>query len=322
MPNSSRWRHGLGALVLLVAAGLPSRAVGQTQAEGFAVERFYSSAPSAGWLVMDELNQQGKLGGAVALMGSYARHPLQLTRPDHADALPVVANQAFVDVGLALLFDRFRFSLNLPSPVYSKGKSGVLGTYQLTAPTVDVTRNPDAISDCRFSVDARLFGDPGGVFRLGASATLVIPSGARDSYFTDGIYRGMVRALFAGNLGQFSYAGQVGVHIRTLNDAPAPGSPQGSELLFGVAAGPQFPVSGSSYAITVGPEVFGETAFRAFFGRHTTGIEALLTGRLEDTDMAHRQFHMKVGAGGGLHSEFGAPEWRAVLALELVDRVR
>ena len=142
--------------------------------------------------------------------------------------------------------------------------------------------------------------------------------GERSDYVTDATYRAMGRVLFAGSVGLVTYAGQVGIHVRPLDDTPAPGSPRGSELLFGVAAGPAFPVRAKT-VLVLGPEIFGESAFRSLFGSTTTGLEALLSGRLEGTEDEGAQLRLKVGAGGGLNPHFGAPEWRMVLALEVFD---
>jgi len=125
--------------------------------------------------------------------------------------------------------------------------------------------------------------------------------------------------IVPGDVGTFGYAGHLGVHIRSLDDSPTPGSPQGSELLFGLAAGPRFDV-GSAMTLVVGPELFGETAFRSFFGGSGTGVEALLSGRLEGTKEKGPKMRLKVGVGGGLDARFGAPEWRAAFAVELFDR--
>jgi hypothetical protein len=72
-------------------------------------------------------------------------------------------------------------------------------------------------------------------------------------------------------------------------------------------------------SLVVGPEVFGETAFRSVFGSSATGVEGLLTGRIEGTANDGGQIRVKFGAGAGLDARFGAPEWRMVLAVELFD---
>ena len=160
----------------------------------------------------------------------------------------------------------------------------------------------------------RLFGKPGSSFRLGAGAQLIIPSGVRADYVTDGRYRGMFRLLAAGDAGRFSYAGLLGMHIRPVEGSLPPDSPKGNELLFGVSAGRRFS-AGNGWAIVVGPEFYGETAVRSFFNGQT-GSEGLLTGRLEGTGDG-RHLRIKMGIGHGFVQQFGAPEWRILFGVEL-----
>ncbi len=316
-------RHWVAAVAFAtgLAVSIPwaSRAGAQQQAQGFAVERFYPSAPGAGWFVMDDLAMRGGIGGAVALTGGYAYKPLVVT--DGLHRLGVVTDQAFADVGLALTYDRYRFYLNFSHPMVIGGEGGTVGSYTYTAPSVDAGKNPDLITDVRVGYDVRLVGLSGSPFRLGVGAQLLIPNGDRPDYDTDGTFRAMVRVLFAGDTGIYSYAGQLGWHIRSLDDSPTPGSPLGSEVLFGIAAGPRFPISPAAHAaIVVGPEIYGETALHSFFGTTSTGLEALLTGRIEGTDDDRAQLRVKLGAGGGISAHFGAPEWRFVAAVELFQR--
>ena len=314
------------AIVFAVSTAWAPVAGAQQTPQGFALERFYSSAPGGGWLVMDSLDMHGGLGGAVSFTTGYAHDPLRVT--DGVNHLSVVADQAFAEIGMAATYDRFRLYLNLDSPLVVQGQSGAVGGYQYLAPGVDPGSNPDTISDARFGFDARFLGEPGGPFRLGAGAQLIVSSGNRGDYasnvpadyLTDGTFRGFGRVLFAGDIGRLAYAGQLGVHIRPLDDSPAPGSPEGSELVFGVAAGPRLPVGRDARAAFVlGPEIYGETAFRSFLGRETTGLEALLSGRFEGTGEDGPQLRVKLGAGGGLNPHFGAPEWRMVFGIELFD---
>ena len=104
------------------------------------------------------------------------------------------------------------------------------------------------------------------------------------------------------------------MHVRPLNDAPVPGSPNGSEFLYGISAGRRF-AGPSGWAVIAGPEIFGETAFRSFFSGET-GTEALLTGRLEQTG-TERNLRIKLGVGHALVQNFGAAQWRIVFGVEL-----
>jgi hypothetical protein len=292
----------------------PSLADAQQQPSGFAVERFYQSAPGGGWFIMDDLNISGRLGGAISFSSGYARNPLVITGLDGKQTLAVVSQEAFLDIGGAVTHDRFRAYIDFPMPLLVTGTSGTLGSYEFTAPSVSLGTTPDSIADPRLGLDARLFGKPGSLLRLGAGAQVIIPSGSRADYVTDARYRGMFRFLAASDAGPYSYAGQLGVQARPLNDAPAPGSPNGSEFLYGISGGRRF-AGPNGWVVIAGPEIFGETAFRQFF-RGETGTEALLTGRLEQTG-TERKLRIKLGVGHALVQNFGAAQWRVVFGVEL-----
>jgi hypothetical protein len=50
-------------------------------------------------------------------------------------------------------------------------------------------------------------------------------------------------------------------------------------------------------------------------------VEALLGARFERTATDGSHALVKLGFGEGIHAQLGAPAWRAVLAVELYDRV-
>ena len=295
----------------------PTPAHAQRQAAGFAVERLYQSAPGAGWFVMDDLDISGRLGGALSLNSGYARNPLVITDPGGKQKFAIVSGEAFVDFGAAITHDRFRGYLDFPVPLSVSGTSGTLAQYRFTAPSVSFGTNPDTVSDLRMGLDIRLLGKPGSSLRLGAGAQLIFPSGNRADYVTDARYRAMFRFLAAGDAGAFRYAGQFGVHVRSLNDAPVPGTPDGSEFLYGIGGGRRF-AGPNGWALVVGPEIFGETAFRAFFSGKT-GTEGLLTGRCERAGTG-RNLRIKLGVGHALVQDFGAAQWRIVFGVEMFGR--
>jgi hypothetical protein len=300
-----------------MALAAPSRAEQAAPVPGFAVERFYPAAPAGGWFVMDTLDMHGGLGGAMSLTMGYASAPLRVT--DGTTHLAVVSDQAFAGFGFAATYQRWRWYLNLDMPLAIYGQSGTVGPYTFAGPAVNLGSNPDTLSDARLGTDVRLVGGPTSRFRFGLSGQLLIPSGFRVDYDTDDTFRGMIRALFAGDVRLFTYAAQLGVHIRPLDDA-TPGSPKGSELLFGAAAGVRLPVGRArAWAVIVGPELFGATAFRFFFNSSTTAFEGLLSGRIEGTRSDRMQIRVKLGVGGGLHQQFGAPEWRLLAAIEVFN---
>src|SRR5215470_3373173 len=142
MENSEPRFRRVHALLLLSVGmllyGWPSALVAQQQAQGFALERFYPSAPAGGWFVMDDLNMSGGLGGAVSFIGGYSRRPLQNKNPNGTQQLSVVSDEAFANVGVAGTYRRYRFYLNFPMPLLLDGSSGTVGPYQFTAPGINV----------------------------------------------------------------------------------------------------------------------------------------------------------------------------------------
>ena len=316
------------ATVLTFAAWLGS-ASAQQRASGFDVARLYLTPPEAGWFVMDGLDWPSALGGAVSLTAGYSRNPLRVRTPDGLQRLVVVSDLSVADFGFAATYDRFRLSLAFDWILDVDGSSGTVGRYAFTAPTtglpltasgVNPSTAPDALGDVRIGIDVRLLGRASSAFRLGAGAQLFIPSPntSRREYVTDGTYRGMLRLLFAGDAGPLSYAAQMGVHLRPLDDASAPGSPEGSEFLFGLAARTTLAL-GEATSLSIGPELYGESAIRALFGS-ATGVEALLTSQFERTTGGGARARIKLGAGGGLDSRFGAPAWLAVVAVEVLGQ--
>ncbi len=64
-------------------------------------------------------------------------------------------------------------------------------------------------------------------------------------------------------------------------------------------------------------EIFGTSAISAFARHDSSALEGLLTARFETVDKWEPTLRVKLGGGGGLHPFFGAPEWRAIIGVEL-----
>lgn len=316
MPSSRRLRAV--AIALAAACWADSNAHAQVRAEGFAVRRFYASAPGAGWFAMDTLDMNGGLGGAMSMTTDHAMKPFRVGAG--VREVPVVTVQTIVDFAFAITYRRFRLYLDMPVPLVSRGANGTVNDVQFTGPRLDVSSSPDTVWDVRAGLDARVLGAAHGPFRLGAGAELIVPSGLRPDYGSDGTFRARARVLWAGDVGHFTYAGYTGVHVRPLDDSPLPGGPQGSEWLFGVAGGLKVHVSRRA-TLVLGPEMYGATAFRSCFQGASTALEGLFTGRLETGGGAGPHLRVKFGAGPGLHPSFGAPEWRLVVGLEIFGRM-
>ena len=300
----------------------------QQPAHGFALERLYLAPAGAGWLVMDDLTMHGTFGGGIAVTGGYAKSSLTLAGAGQ-NRLAAVSDQAFLDYGFTVTYERLRLSLNLSMPLLIEGQTGSIGGYAYTGNKLDLGTSPDTLADPRIGVDLRLLGEHLSPFRLGMGLQLYLPNGNRyetdpegtyrNHYFTDDTFRAVARLLFAGDEGALSYAGHLGVHLRPLDEPDIPGSPRGSELLFGLAAGGRVRVHPTELTyLVLGPEVFGATPFKSPLGKETTALEVMAGARLEGLRTFGPTMRIRLAGGGGLNPRFGAPEWRAVAALEAI----
>jgi outer membrane protein OmpA-like peptidoglycan-associated protein len=327
-------RHLVSIAAFAVAMLGASAAHAQTQVQGFSVERLYMSPAGGGWWVMDDLSMHEKIGGedsdgpvrglGLSINGGVAGNPLSVASSDGTQHLDVVHTLSFVDLGIVgEFFGNSRAYMNIGGPVAAHGDSGTIGGFSYTGP--DYSASNPALNDFRIGWDTRFLGKFNGPFRMGAGAQLYLPlDGNRGDYVTDKTVRAQGRLLFAGESKTFMWAGHLGVHVRPLDDELA-GSPRGSELLFGVAAGPRFAMgdwqnNGGFRSIIVGPEIFGATAFNKFLAKEETAAEVLLTARFEFGALQASIGRIKVGVGTALNQHFGAPEWRFVLGVDGVNR--
>ena len=296
-----------GAVAMLVAGSAPA----QTPVEGFALERL---APVVGstWLALDALDMPAGFAGAASATFGYSSRPLVV----RGSSASVVSDQALVDYGFMVSWNRLRLSLVLSQPLHASGHDLTVGSVVWTAPMLSVASHPDSLADARVDATFRLWGDESGPVRLGLGAQLYVPSGNRADYLTDGTVRATGRLQGAGRLGPFDWAGSVGIHVRPLDVGDVAGAPKGSEAVWAVALGVRREVG--RVELAVGPEFWGFTVLRD----GDSGVEGLLMGRVDVPVSAAMRARFKLAVGAGLLSAPGVPEWRSVLSLELVGRVQ
>jgi hypothetical protein len=73
--------------------------------------------------------------------------------------------------------------------------------------------------------------------------------------------------------------------------------------------------------LVVGPAVYGASAFRSYYaiGGNGQGVAAL--DSLKGTRNSGRQAGVKLGAGGGINPQFGAPKWRVLGSRIWMDEI-
>jgi OmpA-OmpF porin, OOP family len=299
--KTARWLSA--ALACVAATGLARQA--HAQAQGFAVDQFDPSERGSDWFSVESLDLRGSLRPAIGVVMDGAYRPLVVYAPDGTVLRSIVRNQVFAHAGASLVLgDRLRLGFNLPIAVFQDGHTGVVDGVTFAPP------NTPSVGDLRLGADLRLVGTYGEPFTLALGARFFIPTGQRDNYTGDGAVRLDGRLEMAGDLDIFTYAARVGVEYRNLDDSLG-GSPIGSQLLFGAAAGLRF----FDHAFIIGPEVYGATVItnsNAFFATQSTPLDGVLGAHLTFA----RDFRLGGAVGPGLTRGFGSPVVRWMASLE------
>ena len=297
----ARWLSAAMTCAAFAALARDARA----QSKGFALDTFDPSERGSDWFSVESLDLRGSVRPALGVVMDGAYRPLVLYAPDGTVRASVVRNQVFANVGGTLvLWDRLRVGFNLPVAVFQDGHRGVLDGVTYSPP------DTPSVGDLRLGADLRLVGTYGQPFTLALGARVYVPTGQRDNYTGDGAIRLDGRLEAAGDLGVFTYAGRVGAQYRNLEDTLG-GSPIGSQLLFGAAAG----FRAFDHGLVVGPEVYGTTIVgngATLLSKTSTPIDALLG--LHITFL--RDFRIGGGVGPGLTRGFGSPVVRWLASLE------
>ena len=277
------------------------------QSQGFQLDRFDPSERGSDWFSVESLDLRGSLRPAIGVVMDGAYRPLVIYAPDGAVRASIVRDQVVAHPGASLvLWSRLRVGFDLPIAVYQDGHAGVLDGVTYLPPATP------SIGDLRLGADLRLVGVYGEPFTLALGARVYVPTGQRDNYTGDGTARIDGRLEAAGDLGVFTYAARVGAEYRNLQDTIG-GSPLGSQLLFGAAAG----FRAFDRALIVGPEVYGATIISsgdAVFATRSTPVEAVFGFHYTFL----RDLRLGGGVGPGLTRGFGSPEVRWLASLEWV----
>jgi len=297
----ARWLSA--AMACAACAGFGRDALAQSQ--GFALDTFDPSERGSDWFSVESLDLRGSGRLAIGVVMDGAYRPLVIYAPDGTIRDSVVRNQIFANVGATVvLWDRLRLGFNLPVAVFQDGHGGVLDGVTYTPPATP------AVGDLRLGADLRLIGTYGQPFTLALGARVYVPTGERDNYTGDNAIRLDGRLEAAGDLGVFTYAARVGAEYRNLEDTIG-GSPIGSQVLFGIAAG--FRAGGR--ALVIGPEVYGTTVVSngaTLFAKQSTPVDGVLGAHLTFL----RDFRIGGGVGPGLTRGFGSPVLRWLASLE------
>jgi OOP family OmpA-OmpF porin len=300
---TSPMKHLSRIFLALFALAAPGRALAQSDAKGFAIDRFDPSERGSEWFVLDSLDFRGNVRPALGAVADYAYKPLVFYDANGDEARSLVRHQLFVHVGGSLvLWDRLRVAANLPIAAMVKGREG----------TVDNTDYSVAqggnIGDLRLSADVRLFGKYRGLVTGALGASVFLPTGSRAAYTGDGKVRIAPHAMLSGEVSIFAWAAKAGFNLR-LQDGDLAGASYGSEVFLAGSAGLRF----ADGKLLVGPEVYASTVVKdGLFRRQGTPFEGIVGAHY----LIKNQVRVGCGAGPGFTEGFGSPKMRIVGSLE------
>ena len=293
-----------------VATCAAATAGAQTQT-GYKSNNFEPSERGSDWFANESLDLRGSFRPAIGVVGDYGyRGVIAAYNSEGSVVASTVRNQAIIHPGASMVFwDRLRIGLDLPIQVFAHGHETAVGGVLYPPPA-----NEQSIGDLRVSADLRLVGVYGDAFTLAAGGSVYAPTGQRDSYTGDEVWRLAPHVLVAGDVGQIAYAARVGYEYRNLTENYLD-TRLGSTVTFGGAVGVRF----LDKRMLIGPEVFGQTVISNShaFEERATPIEAMLGG------------HAKLGAGVRLNAGVGtmltkgdgAPVLRGLVSLEWAPEI-
>jgi hypothetical protein len=296
----------------LVALGLVATS-GTARAQGYLLDRFDPSERGSEWFAADSLDLRGKARPAMGFVGAFAYRPLVVQSGGVTTTAIVEQSWVVHSSASIVLADQLRLGFDLPIYASQTGTTAVVGTDFVKAPADATT-----LGDARLGATLRLFGTHGDAATGGLSGLFYLPTGSPASYTGDGIVRAGANVAVAGDVGTFTYAANLGMHIRPEITGPA-AEGVGVEVRYGAAAGLRV-LDGH---LVVGPEVFGAVVVSngaSDVTARSTPLEVLM-GAHVTVGKAWSTFRIGAGAGGGLTHGLGTPRVRALLDLEWVPGV-
>jgi outer membrane protein OmpA-like peptidoglycan-associated protein len=244
----------------------------------------------------------GHLTPHLMLLADYAHNPLKLySVPTDSDRGAIVANQLFLHLNASLaLWHRVNLDISVPLAVFQNGDDPAAGGQVFSSPS------SAQFGDLRFGLRVRLLGEYHDPFQLAVGGYVWAPTGANDSFVSSGAVRGLPQLILGGRVDE-----------RVVWSAAAGPQIQGASTFANVDQGTMFKWGAGlgfllldNRHLQIGPEAYGAVTLRDV-QKHTTNAEILLDVRYRIID----DLEVAAGAGPGLTSGVGTPDFRALLSL-------
>jgi len=289
-----RRRMLAGALSLVAAMALSVDVSAQENLE-FDAQTFRPAAGPYSIFTQDTSEVLKNLEASGAVILNYASRPLVLERPGDQDDIALLDQQLAMHVVAGIgFFDIMQLDLGLP--VYFINDSAVSDTEIQGGVVGDLSLTP------KFTLLSRDTLPVG----LGIRANVTLPTGREQALVGAGTLSVAPALIVDTQIANVVLTTNLGVRI--LEDRPVRNLNAGDRFEYGAGAEASF-LSG---LLKVGGELYGSTQLGEFFADKR---EAPLEGILGAKIVSDTGFSVFGGAGGGLVSGVGAPEFRAFLGL-------
>ncbi|WP_437966857.1 OmpA family protein [Sorangium sp. So ce260] len=288
------------AAALAALAAVPALARAQdapVKPEGMALSRFVPAPAGDRMFSIPSPFAPGHLTPHVMLLADYASNPLVLRRErDGAEIGAVVSDQLTFHLNASLpLWNKLSFDLDAPLTALQSGESPNGGGREFASPS------GAELGDLRVGARVQLYGTYHDPLQLAVGAYLWLPTGADDSFVSDGSVRAMPYVAAGGRLERLVWSTSLGTELRRSQSFG--GVAQGTMLTLGGGVG----FLAADGRLQVGPELSTAMVLEDVSSR-SLNAELLLDARYRFLPF----LEAGIGVGPGLTSGIGTPDLRFV----------
>jgi outer membrane protein OmpA-like peptidoglycan-associated protein len=293
---------------LSAAASVQSLAL----AQGVALDRFEPAPAGDRLFGVESPYVAGDATPHVAMIFDYGHNPYTLRHgPGLADPNAVVSEQLFLHLNASIaIAHRVNLSFSVPAAINQDGSDPTDGRTTYLSP------HGSEFGDIRLGVRIALYGHYDDPFQVAVAGTMWLPTGASNSYVSDGKVRGMPSVILGGRMPHLVWSFSTGVEIRPFQyvggDANT-GIPSGPGMQLGAGVGLVF----ADGKAQVGPEIKTSLLFKKV-DLKTTNAELILGAKYRIFD----DFELGVAAGPGLTSGMGTPDVRVIGMAAFTPRMK
>ncbi|MEM9072910.1 MAG: OmpA family protein [Myxococcota bacterium] len=282
--------------------------------ESATLNQFRASETVEDGFAISRPDDQGHLRFGAQLHLDYSNDPLvyEVDLGDReTETASVVEHQLTGTLGLSLgLVDRIVVFAGLPVHFLMEGDDGQASGGPV--PTGISLADGGGLGDIYLGARARLFGERGDFFGLGAQLTVTFPTGG-GAYRGDDFLAVHPELLFELRPGLLRITGNLGARIT--DNVVLPGDVEiGDALTFGL--GITAPLYGdyrdpSKIRLDLHAQLWGQSAFGDFFAREETPLEATAGAKVHTPS----GFAIGLAGGAGVTRGFGSPDGRVIFTV-------